>query len=349
VSGIYDIELMTSKKIKGSNGNYVFHSKSLPTVSYTREASPGSSYNPARWHTGNHPFLVRDWSFLSGLDVPTGLPLNREKFLSTGQFNVLIFLLELRETIQMLRSAFHEQITYGGFTWGYMPFVAELKALMKSLINLQVLDLQNQRQPYEDTLSIILDHSTTSKLVRGTLTYHLSGFLDFSGTDSILQIYDALGFHPDIQTAWDLIPLSFLADAFLPIGDVIDELNTQGWVTHALFSGWSSQKFFGEYAYPGGKLSTNGHPISVFERNYSVNQLAETYAPPVLLQAELPSIRDIFNFVYISKAFTDRDFIVSRLSPKQRKLLRSHVEEFTEAWGHLYILGDIWNAFESQT
>lgn len=337
---------MRSKKLQGSGGNYVFHSQSLPIV----DVHPSSVDNAVlRSRNGNHPFCPTDWSFLPTSGVPKTLPLNREKFWSTGDFNILIFLNEFRETLEVFRLKFWKEMSYGSFTWGVMPFVGEIQGLMESLARLKVLTELKGKQPYEDTLSISIDSSRPGNFIRGSLEYRLSGFLDFSGIDTILQIYDVLGFHPDINTVWDSLPLSFLADAFLPIGDLLDNFVDEGWVTSALFTGWTSTKFTGEYALPRYSTPVSGWPIKVYERNYLVNALGETFHPPVLLQSELPKIRDLFNFAYISRCYTDKKFVLNRLKPEQRKVFRKLVTGFLESYGGMFIAFDLLAAFESQT
>jgi hypothetical protein len=344
------VEHMASKKLPGTSGNYVFHSRALPIV----DVQPYEDL-PLIVHcaTGNHPIVPTNWGFLDPVpDIPRALPLNREKFYSTGDFNILVFLNEFKETLDVFRLSFWKSINYGSFTWGVMPFVGEIQGLMESLAKFKVLTESEYRMPYEDSLSIDIDYYAPDRRYRcqGTLTYHVSGFLDFSGIDHILQIYDLLGFHPDISTVWDSLPLSFLADAFLPIGDFLDNFVDEGWVTSALFTGWASQDFYGGYSQTGGGWGLKTlMPVSVYERNYVRGALGEVYHPRILLQSELPSIRDMFNFAYISRCYTDREFVLSKLKPKQRRVFKLLVTTALESFGSVAVIDDILNAFESQT
>jgi hypothetical protein len=57
---------------------------------------------------------------------------------------------------------------------------------------------------------------------------------DFSGAetvlDGVLTSLKRLGLQPDLYNAWDMIPFSFVADWFLPIGDYLEHMQKVDWM-----------------------------------------------------------------------------------------------------------------------
>jgi len=176
------------------------------------------------------------------------VPLTKLKFQSNNRFNLFNAILELDETIAGILSPL-TLMSYGGVQWGIKPFISDLKSLLNSFKDL-----------YKDSISDQLStrrvvYSTTSSLdytdgVGRKITVQLSsqvmGTISYSTPDNssamlaAIQIFlDELGAHPDINTIWDAIPLSFLVDYFIPVSDILSELHPQrGWYNPTIhFSG----------------------------------------------------------------------------------------------------------------
>jgi hypothetical protein len=67
-------------------------------------------------------------------------------------------------------------------------------------------------------------------------------------------VLDIIGFHPDLATLWELVPMSFLVDWFIPVGDFLDTINSRGWIKPVLKIGPASTSFryFGNFRTFGG-------------------------------------------------------------------------------------------------
>jgi hypothetical protein len=334
-----DKKLMRSKKIAGSGGNYVFHSQII--------APAAGTYNFYQGVRPDHESFTADGAGYTQFDafssfeaalyqytgddpVPSGIPLNWNKFPSSSEFSLLLFVSEFRDTLELFRLKFWKELSYGSVQWGLLPFIGELQAVMRSLANLHVWGLKNDHFPYEDTLKVRLlkevPNGQSGKYFSGELSYHLQGHLDFSSLPSVYAVYDLLGFHVDPETLWDAVPLSFLFNKFLPFAELIDDLHDKGWVETALFNGWWSRKLDFACAYTGTTYGINPAAATnfrVFERNYLRGRVGQTFYPQALLQSELPSFRDLFNALYIIKANRLETFSRDKLMSGAKRLFRS--------------------------
>jgi hypothetical protein len=309
--GMATQQIMFSSKAN-LKGNNVFHSKNLPLVTwdpYIQKANPKTGKLRRGTYTeGVHNYpLPENWSFLDGVPgIPTNLPINWEKLPFSSDFKILLFIAELKDTLALFTAKFWKELTYGSLTWGVVPFIGEIQAIAETLAKLSTYGVDAESYPYEDTLDIQVDYVQPKTLIRGTLTYRLSGTLSFEAIPVIYKLYDAIGFHPDVETYWDSIPLSFIMNQFLPIHTLIDDIVDQGWVSHANFNGWWSKKFVGEHSKTVTSWGlTTGFPFSVYQRGMALGSVAETYYPPSLPQAELPRSVDMFNAFYLIQGSKD--------------------------------------------
>lgn len=174
-------------------------------------------------------------------------------FQKNNDFELLNLLGELDDLIATFTLKFWKQLTYGAFNWGILPLISDLKSLSASFDDVfnggiaSAIDSFNEKE--YSTYSIKLDG-----LVPGLPrhTYEFKGKLRLSGSHHVsfpssspttaLQLFlDELGVHPDLRTIWDLIPLSFVLDYFLPIGDILESAHPRGWFRpNFYFSGSAS-------------------------------------------------------------------------------------------------------------
>lgn len=200
--------------------------------------------NPFTWGgiSGGATYLIENQRTLT-VPIPPP-PLNWGKLPTSSEFGILQFFAELDDTVAMFSKKFLRELSYGSFTWGVMPFVQEIESLLKTIRNISapLVDVK-----YEDTYTSAFQKEATY----GTLThvndvkytYHLTGKIDLLRYSNQAQIFlDRLGFHPDITTAWDLVPLSFAVDWLLPVGDWLSTLHSRGWINRVHFDGWVSVK-----------------------------------------------------------------------------------------------------------
>jgi hypothetical protein len=153
------------------------------------------------------------------------------EFQRNNNFELFTFLADLDGTIAMFTRKFWSQLTYGSVNWGLLPFISDVRSLYSTL---------------EDIFSgrLMRDFGSLQKLHRAfpvsvvTNDYRFVGTAYLNGTMQIappsplelLQIMlDELGVYPDAKTVWDVIPLSFVADYFLPIGDILESTHPRGW------------------------------------------------------------------------------------------------------------------------
>lgn len=230
--------------------------------------------------------------------------LNWGKLPTSSEFGIIQILAELDDTIAIFTKKFWKQLSYGSFTWGVVPFVNDLRALLQTIANLSV-DLASISYEDEYTVRDVTEFDSKTYRASCDLKVRFSGFVDATGLNSEAQfLLDRLGFHPDLATVWDLIPLSFIVDYVLPVGDFLESITRTGWVTDVTFTGWRTIKGRCSYAYKTpGVLSTYTpeHAADIFIRNalgnYTLSVTKETSYPSL----EIPSPTQLFNMFYIAR------------------------------------------------
>lgn len=148
------------------------------------------------------------------------------KLPSSSEFQIIEILAEIDDTISMFALKFWRQLSYGSFTWGVIPFLNDCKALIDT-VNGLAKNLANFDYETSDVTSIASeplwstnDYYFTS--FHGTVRFRKTGFSDISFQNPASIALDRLGLHPDLATAWNLIPFSFVVDYILPIGDFLE-------------------------------------------------------------------------------------------------------------------------------
>lgn len=74
----------------------------------------------------------------------------------------------------------------------------------------------------------------------GTAFMRIRGEVDFRVTNPVLKTLDQLGLTNPLSVAWELVPLSFVVDWFLPVGDYVQSLVPPQGVEFV--DGWWSEK-----------------------------------------------------------------------------------------------------------
>lgn len=232
-------------------------------------------------------------------------------FQKNDGFELIPFLMDWDSTMLMFTKKFWEKLSYGAVTWGVLPFISECKALLETLLDL------NGR--IRDAMTKILNRRITRRTrwiypsieqtefrykVEGTTTVsgHLTGGLSLPDSEIYkgLILLDEFGVHPDLKTVWDVIPLSFMVDYFLPIGDMLESLHPRGWFAPTLsLSGGHSVKYTVEQFPRGLRREGDSCEYEVYLRNPGLLTLPTrpTVSPPY----EAPSILELFNTVYLTQ------------------------------------------------
>lgn len=212
---------------KGLPSEYIYH---VPALKYLQTGM--ITLDPARFRRF-YGLAMSDWGRQNSL--------NWRKLPTSAEHNLIMMLAEIDESIVSVLTALYK-ISIGHAAYGLLPFIGEIKAVLKSIIK-----VMEYKGDYEDTQSVF--HTTDDILDAGDLIlakakidgdYRLRGTIDMPDFP-LNQILDWIGFHPDLATAWDLIPLSFLVNYLFPIGSFLESFR-EGWVKAVYFTGFRSFK-----------------------------------------------------------------------------------------------------------
>jgi hypothetical protein len=247
------------------------------------------------------PVFVNWWSLISGRANLYSPSLNWRKLPTSSKFGIIQFFAELDDTLAIFTRKFWNQLSYGSVTWGLLPFVNDIKAVLETVSNMSV-DLNSFS--YEDELLRMFDfeHSLGAYefSIDGRSVTRCVGLGDLSLQTEAQRWLDRLGFHPDIGTAWDLVPLSFVVDWLLPVGSFLESIRARGWTRSMLFRGWKTYHVDASVTinmtapYSGTAL----FDLEAFGRNY-VEVVLEVENIDFEFEANEPSTLQLFNIVYI--------------------------------------------------
>lgn len=175
--------------------------------------------------------------------------LSWDKLPTSSKFGIIQILAELDESILVFTRKFWTSLTYGSFTWGVLPLISDINSILDTCR--RVFTTLDEMVPYKDTIDYSLSLPVAGL---GTQAFDLKVTIRYSGKvmfsfGDIPAALDLLGFHPDIATAWDLVPLSFVLDYFIPIGNFLDGISRNGWVSRCYFDGWRTTRVDALYSY----------------------------------------------------------------------------------------------------
>lgn len=228
--------------------------------------------------------------------------LNWGKLPTSSEFGIIQILAEIDDTIAIFTRRWWSQLSYGSFNWGLLPFIQDLVAVAETcrniLKNLSAFSYEDEQQfsISGSEESTFLTYSYEAKLRKtglGDISFHHPGSIAL----------DRLGFHPDLSTAWDLIPLSFLVDYIFPIGDYLDSLKAGGWVKAMYFSGWTTYDVKYSYVWDVRPpvvphiyhFEGSGHYFS----RYSSGDVLYCQSDNVEDWVKLPSVRQLVDLFYV--------------------------------------------------
>lgn len=257
--------------------------------------------------TGLVPSLVWLESSVSQAVGPYLNRLDRNKLPTTNKAGILQILAEIDDTIAMFALRFWKKLSYGAVNWGIIPFVSDIKAVCQTVQNLAA-KLDDFRYTDVDTFSIpaqAIPESDHSDFFLGNLEVKIrrNGSGDISDTPELNRLLDRLGLHPDLGTAWDLIPMSFLIDYIFPLGNYLE--SWRGWTTGMNFSGWRTFHVNGHIILDDFRPSIwfpsrTSTTFEIFHRVYENTQVLSLLHDRDLPSLKLPSIIQMINMLYVA-------------------------------------------------
>lgn len=236
-------------------------------------------------------------------------------FIEDNSFELIPFLVDWDDTLAMFSKKFLKELSYGSVTWGVLPFMSDLRSLASSLdaINGKIASSYEKLIGKRITRRFNWTHSIPSSWNPGALRYDIEGKTVISGymtgdnvyPDSVSKamavFLDEIGLHLDLKTAWDVIPLSFVIDYFLPVGDLLESCHPRGWFNPQFsFTGGLSVSADIKAVWQGGGFTGSPAKYSLYIRDYLPNALFGS-RPPVHPEFTAPSFRELFNTAYLMK------------------------------------------------
>lgn len=236
-------------------------------------------------------------------------------FIDDNSFELIPFLMDWDDTLAMFSKKFLKDFSYGSVTWGVMPFVSDLKSLANSLdaINGKIASSYEKIIGKRITRRFNWSKSFPSPWNPAALRYEVDGQTIISGyltgtnvyPDSISKAFavflDEIGLNLDLRTVWDIIPLSFVADYFLPVGDFLESFHPRGWFNPQFsFAGGVSVSAQIKSVWQGDGMTGGSGQYSLYLRDYLPSLKLGT-RPPVLPEFTAPSFRELFNTAYLAK------------------------------------------------
>jgi hypothetical protein len=310
-------EIISESRITSAYNN-VSHYKALNT----RNGTYGLTFGFQDQEVSNYlPYSCQDFpvpaSILTSLQESSFSAFQDPR--DNNKFELIPFLADIDGTFAMFSKKFLKDLSYGAVTWGILPFISDVKAFATSLRDILnqnrnvkgVVRINRTRnfsyvddlQIYRPTRSFYPEEIASSYdcvlRVNGYSTYEPPNFDEKFG--KLFFLLDELGVHPDLKTAWDIIPLSFVVDYFLPIGDILESLHPRGWGTSAYsFTGFHTVSGLGCYSpsyFYGEKQLFNYLPV--FVRRYDRQYLVK-YQMPKTPAFKAPSLKEVFNTAYLT-------------------------------------------------
>lgn len=292
----------------------------------------------AHWEYGYPPYYVQtNWSnaedvaskfsqFMAGpITRLAHVPL---PFQENDGFELIPFLADLDGTIAMFTQKFWKQISYGSVNWGILPFISDVKSLGNSLSDAFV--------GIKDTYKRMANRPVTVRCpVRYTKDFsdhklHFEGIVKLQGYvtglgdapspgESLAILLDELGLHPDLKTAWDVVPLSFVADYFLPVGDVLESAHPRGWFCPEVTVNGNAA-IQGIIKWETGPPYWNAkhvHSYRVYWRSKVI--VTVPVRRPQAPEFSSPSPRELFNTAYLARAARENQLRKKRWKTPQLK------------------------------
>nr|APG77190.1 hypothetical protein [Sanxia levi-like virus 1] len=240
------------------------------------------------------------------------------KFIRNNQFDLLPFLADLDDTLSMFSLKFIKNFSYGSFTWGIVPFLNDVRALTDSYrditlgfeyyVNstLPVERIESKFQFYTPSILPDTTYLSGSCLGEARVVAAARASLDiaFNKINRMYFLLDELGANPDLAAVWDSLPLSFVVDYFVNIGEVLESFHPRGWMQYDWSAiGYHSCK--GTFQHDVRNLSGNNSLLSTSGEFYIRSGLgprtvmSRANSSSTKVEFKSPDLRQWFNVVYL--------------------------------------------------
>lgn len=186
------------------------------------------------------PFETEAYKLKNSLDRPA--------LQTSSKFGLLQNIAELDDTIANFTIKYWKSVkiheSYAAVKWGTLPMVSDLRNMLKQVQKIG--SVISTSGSYESVRNVGGGYTYQAEgetfRIDYTTTVRQSGVASLPESQLTQGWLDYFGLHPDLKTAWDLVPLSFVVDWFVPVSKFLDAFKEQGWVTSALFDGCISTK-----------------------------------------------------------------------------------------------------------
>jgi hypothetical protein len=301
---------LTVSKMCGGNfirDGYEYRTERFPwgfllVTSWQEDPDPPIGLNDAPLY--DVPFI---WKIVQDVISKHQDDLNWSSLPSSTEFGLIQFIAELDDTIGQFSIGFVKKLFslkdgWGSFEWGILPLVSDITGLIDAY---KKRNIDMNHFPIESQYTARSNDFGSHVLISEILIRH-TGYAS-SLADPYLEFLDRIGLKFDISIVWDLIPLSFVIDYLLPIGDLLGTLSNGGWVRSVEFEGWTTMSY--SITYDNDHLSLTGATsidsstsANVFYRRFNQNVLTVPYfdsSDGDIEMFSLPSLRQLWNMVYI--------------------------------------------------
>jgi len=309
VETVIDSTNKKSRKGRWSQSACV-HSKCDLPFSGIHRRDQFESYYRSNWGSADIGFQIK-----SQLNLSSYINFSKPDFQQNNSFELLPFLFDLDDTIAMAGKEYWKKLrrkpqsAYGAYTWAVAPLASDAKSLYNTATDIfGGLERSCSTKPFKRVCPITfqqrcVDSAAIYREFVGSLS--ITGYHSVSPPNNVLDALgvfaDEIGFHPDLKTAWDILPLSFVIDYWLPMGDFLESLHPRSWFkpdqtftgTGTLKGRWRQRvsEWKRDYdVYCSGKFYHRGIPISVTK--------SAQYAKP--LEWSSPNWRQVFNTAYLA-------------------------------------------------
>lgn len=230
-------------------------------------------------------------------------------FQKDNSFDFIQSIVDLDKTIAIFTKKFWKSLSYGAVNWGVLPFISDIKSFIGTVQTYNGL-ITDSYAKYSGKRITRRNSGTFNYVFDGEISYRcewvatLSGYIDLGYSppsqpiDTLAILADELGLNFDAKAIWDVIPLSFVLDYFVPIGDSLESLHPRGWFTPKfLFTGGVSFKLkltaFGTRA-----DTTFSEEYSYFERRLLSTSIPSRKTKTPDFSA--PTLKNLFDVGYLA-------------------------------------------------
>jgi len=259
--------------------------------------------------------------------------LNWDRLSSSSHFSLIQFFAELDETLSLFTLKAVKKLAEGlpsnrrlgndylrhhtkdlytipaVVQWGVLPFINDMKAIAKTLTNMSTnaFDYADVKKiSHNKVIASPWSYEEFSLGIQGKISVHGVGSL--IGVSDLDILLDRLGLHPDLQTAWDLVPYSFLINDAFAVADALDSMWPRGHVRSMPFNGWASIKYDVElehrildgHSYTN-HCTDNQSSFEIYQRlRYHHGELDQL--PPLATSVDFikaPSVKTVLNSLYL--------------------------------------------------